>query len=228
MPRRVFPEPADITIAEAYAAPLDRPTDRPWVGLCMVSSVDGSTVVDGRSTGLSSDNDMAVLHGLRRLADVIIVGAGTVRGEGYGPPRTEGQRVGVVTRSGSVDLTLPLFTSGAGFIITTEQAELDADTDVEVIRAGRDDVDLQRAIDLLGTVHPSPRFVQVEGGALLNGSMLEADAFDEINLTTSPLCVGGSGPRLTAGAADHAHRFDVAQIVIDDESFVFTRWRRRR
>jgi riboflavin biosynthesis pyrimidine reductase len=235
MPRRDVPDIAETTIADSYASPLGAPTDRPWVGLCMVSSIDGSTVVDGRSTGLSSDNDIAVLHGLRSIADVIIVGAGTVRGEGYGPPHTQGQRVGVVTASGSIDLDIPLFTSGAGFIITTANAQLGTSPgtvnsveDVEIIRSGVDRVDLAAAIARLDEVHARPRFVQVEGGAHLNGAMLDADVFDEINLTTSPLCVGGSGPRLTTGATDLEQRFELAQMVIDDESFVFSRWLRRR
>jgi riboflavin biosynthesis pyrimidine reductase len=226
MTRRVFPNSADTTIAQAYDAPLEAPSDRSWVGLCMVSSIDGSTVVDGQSTELSSANDLAVLLGLRRLADVIIVGAGTVRGEGYGPPDTPGQRVGVVTASGQVDTSLPLFTSGAGFLITTDDADVAAD--VDSIQAGTGRVDLQAAVARLGEIHPAPHFVQVEGGALLNGAVLDADLFDEINLTTSPLCVGGAGPRLTTGATDLAQRFELAQMVIDDQSFVFSRWKRKR
>ena len=109
MTRRVFPDAADTTIAEAYGAPLDTRPHGPWVGLCMVASIDGSTVVDGRSSELSSANDTALLQQLRSIADVIVVGAGTVRGEGYGPPKKADQRVGVVTASGSVDTTLPLF-----------------------------------------------------------------------------------------------------------------------
>jgi riboflavin biosynthesis pyrimidine reductase len=80
----------------------------------MVASLDGSTVVDGRSGALSSAADSEVLHTLRDLADMILVGAGTVRAEGYGPPKRTGQRVGVVTRTGRVDVTTPLFTSAPG------------------------------------------------------------------------------------------------------------------
>ena len=225
MPRRVFPDSADTTIAEAYAAPLETPTDRSWIGLCMVNSIDGSTVVDGRSSELSSENDLAVLLGLRAIADVIIVGAGTVRGEGYGPPDTPGQRVGVVTASGAVDTSLPLFSSGAGFLITTDDADVG---DVDMIRSGTDSVDLRTAVGRLTEIHPHPRFVQVEGGAMLNGAMLDGDLFDEINLTTSPLCVGGAGPRLATGADDLVQRFELAQMVIDEQSFVFSRWKRRR
>ncbi len=220
-------------MAEAYHAPLDEHTDRPWVGLCMVASIDGSTVVDGRSNALSSANDLAVLLGLRSLADVLIVGAGTVRGEGYGPPKKSGQRVGVVTSGTSIDLTMELFTSGAGFLITSNEARVngapvDADLDVDVVRAGQNRIDLASAIAQLHLVHPSPRFVQVEGGAHLNGAMLDDDVFDELNITTSPWCVGGSGPRLAHGTNDVRQRFELVQMVIDDESFVFSRWRRQR
>lgn len=225
MIRRVFPDSAATTIADSYAQPLAQRSSAPWVGLCMVSSIDGSTVVGGKSSELSSTNDKAVLHGLRSIADVILVGAGTVRGEGYGPPQTPGQRVGVVTGSGNVDTTLPLFTGGAGFIITTDHAEV-ADG-VDIIRAGGEHVDLPAVISRLGEMHPSPAFVQAEGGASLNGALLDADLIDEINLTTSPLCVGGNGPRVTTGAADHTARYELAQMVIDDQTFVFSRWLRK-
>ncbi|NND74054.1 MAG: hypothetical protein HKN44_03520 [Ilumatobacter sp.] len=226
--RQLHPSVADVSIEQAYRAPLGVRDGATWVGLCMVASIDGSTIVDGASTRLSSDNDSAVLHRLRALADVIVVGAGTVRGEGYGPPKKRGQRVGVVTASGSVDTTTALFTGGAGFLITTEDAELDAGPTVDVIRAGTTDVDLAAAFAELGTVHPHPDFVQAEGGPNLNGALLDADLLDEINVTTSPLCVGGSGARLAVDARDIAQAFELAQLVVDDDSFVYSRWLRRR
>ena len=225
--RQVHPSAGNVAnIVDAYSAPLGERQGRSWVGLCMVASIDGSTVVDGLSTGLSSQNDMAMLHRLRELADVIIVGAGTVRGEGYGPPKTPGQRVAVVTGSGNVDTTMPLFSSGAGFLVTTTSAVVD-DASIDVIRSGDETVDLRGAIARFGEIHPSPDFVQAEGGAQLNASLLDADLIDEINLTTSPLCVGGSGPRLTSGANDHSRRYELAQMLIDEQSFVFSRWVRR-
>jgi riboflavin biosynthesis pyrimidine reductase len=226
--RRLLPEPADdLTVDAAYAGALGSHPDRPWVGLSMVSSIDGSTAVDGVSAGLSSTTDTAVLWRLRHLADVIVVGAGTVRDEGYGAPRKEGQRIGVVTRSGNVDLDGALFTSGAGFLITTEDATFDT-TGVDVIRAGVDSVDLGVAVRRLGEVVPACSMVQAEGGALLNGALLDADVIDEINVTTSPRAVGGDGPRLASGASEHHHRFDLHQLAIDEESFLYARWLRRR
>lgn len=216
----------DVTIEQAYAGPLGGNPDRPWVGLCMVASIDGSAVVSGASAGLSSANDSAVMLRLRSLADVIIVGAGTAKAEGYGPPRRGDLRIGLVTASGQVDATTPLFTSGAGFVITTRAADIPAG--IDVIRAGTDAVDLTDALSRLGEVGVAPRFVQAEGGPTLNGALFAADLIDEINVTTSPLTVGGAGPRLATNGADHAHRFELAQLLTDDESFVYSRWLRQR
>lgn len=228
--RRLLPEPADdVTVEIAYAAALGSHADRPWVGLCMVASIDGSTVVDGTSAGLSSPTDAAVLGQLRRVADVIIVGAGTVRDEGYEAPRKASQRIGVVTRSGAIDPSSDLFRSGAAFLITADDTELDADADgVEVVRAGRGAVDLGRAISKLNQVTDTHQVVQVEGGAALNGAFVDDDLFDELNVTTSPAMVGGDGPRLAAGAGQLVHRFELAQLALDDQSFLYARWLRRR
>jgi riboflavin biosynthesis pyrimidine reductase len=225
--QRLFPTPLiECTVDEAYAAPLGTRANRPWIGLCMVASIDGSTVTDGRSSGLSSATDSGVLLQLRSVADVIIVGASTVRGEGYGPPKKPGQRIGVVTGRGSIDTSTDLFTSGSGFVITTEEADL-VDRGVDVIRAGTTTVDLVDAVGQIPSICVRCDFIQAEGGSMLNGALADADLLDELNLTTSPGMIGGGGPRLTSTATDLAHRFDLIQLGIDEDSFVFSRWRRR-
>ena len=229
--RIVHPTPAEASVAEAYSAPLGGPHDgRPWVQLCMVSSLDGSTVVDGTSGALSSPNDTAVLAQLRSLAEVVLVGAGTAAGEGYGPPKTPGQRIGVVTRSGSVDLDTDLYRSGAGFVVTTTQTDIDTDGfegDLDVIRAGDDDVDLVEAVTQVGHRFGA-RVIQAEGGPRLNAALAEADLIDELALTTSPGIVAGDGPRLTRGGSPTERAYELVQLAIDDDQFVFQRWRRRR
>lgn len=216
--------PGEISVDDAYAAPLGTNADRPWVGLCMVHSLDGSTVVDGTSAELSNATDSAVLRRLREIADVIVVGASTVRREGYHPPRRTDQRIGVVTATGDVDTTAPLFTSGAGFLVTTTATPVP--DGVDTLRTHGARVDLREALTRLHEVCHEPRFVQAEGGAVLNGALLDGDLLDEINVTTSPLTVGGEGPRLASGAGDHAHRYELAQLTVDDESFTYARWRR--
>jgi riboflavin biosynthesis pyrimidine reductase len=213
----------EITATEAYGQPRPSPDDtrgrRPWIAMCMVASIDGSTVVSGDSQALSSAADRSVLGALRHAADVIVVGAGTVREEGYKKPKKEGQRIGVVTHSGDLDLTSELFTSGAGLLITPTTAPY---FDVENIRAGTPDVDLFDALSRF-----SGDFIQLEGGATLNGAMVSADLVDEINLTMSPLVTGGDAPRLISGAPDLASRFHL-QHVLEDDGFVFLRYLRRR
>jgi len=227
--RRLLPEPADdITVDEAYGTPLGARSSAPWVGMCMVASIDGSIAVGGTSVGLSSPTDIAVLARLRRLADVIVVGAGTIRDEGYGAPQKRGQRIGIVTRSGGLDYDSDVFSSGSGFLITNHTGAPDAPAGVDILRTGNDEIDLRTAVARLSDFCDRTDYVQVEGGASLNGAMFDADLIDEINVTTSPATFGGPGPRLATGAPPHAHRFGVAQLMIDDEGFVYTRWLRRR
>lgn len=225
--RRLLPEPsAPITPDELAADERARVGDRPWVGVCMVSSLDGSSVLAQRSGEISSPADTAVLAALRRTADVIIAGAGTVRIEGYGPPKKPGQRLGVVTSTGGVDPDSALFASGAGFLIMPEDGP-PAPGGVDTVRAGRGRVDVAAALRRLGDVVDPPTFVHAEGGPRLNAALLEADCVDELNLTMSPLVVGGDGARIVHGAAEQARRFALTQLVADD-SFLFGRWRRVR
>lgn len=181
----------------------------------MVASLDGTTVVDRRSAGLSSETDRKVLSTLRSLADVIVVGAGTVREEGYGPPAKPGQRVGVVSTTGHVDTSTALFTSGAGFLILPTDAQ---PVSVPSVRAGRHSVDLGAAMAML-----EGDFVQAEGGAVLNGALLDAGLIDELNLTIAPLLAGGDGPRLTTRAAANLRRMELAHV-LEDDGFLFTRY----
>ena len=218
--RRLFDDPTDhVTVREAYGVERPRPAGRPWLGVCMVSSIDGSTVVDSNSRSLSSPTDQEVLLTLRDLADVLIVGAATVRIEGYGPPRKRGQRVGVVSRRGDVDASTPLFTSGAGFLILPEDAP---PTTVESVRAGIGEVDFAGALAQLDA-----NFVQAEGGALLNGSLSAADVIDELNLTISPQLAGGDGPRVTSGSVQVSRKMRLAHV-LEEDGFLFTRYVRAR
>jgi riboflavin biosynthesis pyrimidine reductase len=218
--RRLFDDPTDhITVHEAYDVPRPRPPSRPWLGVCMVASIDGSTVIEGNSRGLSSKTDQEVLLTLRDIADVLIVGAATVRIEGYRPPRKAGQRVGVVSRRGDVDLSTPLFTSGAGFLILPLDAPA---TTVDSIRAGTGEVDLAAALAQLDA-----DFVQAEGGARLNGALSAADVIDELNLTISPQLSGGDGPRVTSGSPQISRQMRLAHV-LEEDGYLFTRYLRAR
>jgi riboflavin biosynthesis pyrimidine reductase len=218
--RRLFPHSADhVTLREAYDVARPRPADRPWVALCMVSSLDGSTVIDHNSRALSNPADQELLITLRSLVDMVVVGANTVRKEGYGPPRQENLRIAVLSRTADFDFSLPLWTSGRAVLLLPEDAP---SVPVPSVRAGRGGVDLAAAMGQLDA-----DVVQAEGGAHLNGMLAAADLVDELNLTLSPLLAGGGGPRLLADAPDLAHRMQLAHV-LEDDGFLFTRYLRAR
>jgi riboflavin biosynthesis pyrimidine reductase len=50
----------------------------------MVTSVDGIVAIEGRVGGLTAEADQQLLLGLRERAIAVVVGAATVRAEGYG------------------------------------------------------------------------------------------------------------------------------------------------
>ena len=84
----------DVDLVDCFHADQrPAPAGRPWVLVNMVNSVDGAVAVDGRAGGLSGPADMRLYQVLRGLADVVLVGAGTVRAEGYRTPRTPDNRV---------------------------------------------------------------------------------------------------------------------------------------
>ena len=99
---------------------------------------------------------------------------------------------------------------------------------VEVVRAGHGRVDLPLALRRLEEVMDPPIFVQAEGGPHLNGSLLDADCIDELDLTVSPVLVGGGGPRLTLDARSTMAHFDLVHVGVDDDAYLYTRWTRRR
>src|SRR4051812_22535490 len=219
--RRLLPDVADdVEPAEAYADPgRHRVGGRPWLLVNMITSLDGAVALGERSGGLGGPADQRVFFHLRDLADVIVVGAGTARAEQYGPPRRSGQRIGVVTRRANLDWSMPLFTSGAGFVVTTEDAP---DVPVDAIRAGHGEVDLAAALRQIdGDV------ALCEGGPTLNGDLLAADVIDEWCLTVAPLLAGGSAGRAAVSAQEHPTGFRVAHLLTEG-GFLFVRALRER
>ncbi|HUG00192.1 MAG TPA: dihydrofolate reductase family protein [Ilumatobacter sp.] len=208
-----------------YGVPRPTRHDRPWTALNMITSIDGSVAVDGTSGGLGNATDRRVLGALRSAASMILVGAGTAAGEGYGPPRKAGQRIAVVTNSGRLDANSQLFASGAGFAVT--HADALVPEGIEVLRAGRDAVDLELALHQLTAMVPVNGWIVVEGGPSLNGALLASDLIDEFNLTTAPFMVGGDGKRATSGAPEMTRSFELAHQLIDSDRYLFSRWVRR-
>jgi riboflavin biosynthesis pyrimidine reductase len=186
----------------------------------MVASADGATAVDGRSGPLGGAGDRAVFATLRGLADVVLVGAGTARDESYGPPRREGLRIAIVTRSLRLDWDSDLMRSGRAIVVTTETAG-EVPAGVTAVRAGRDDVDLTLAVQRLGEIGAG--VVMAEGGPSLNGTLVAAGLVDELCLTVSPHLVAGRSERVAHGAAAVLSRLDLAHV-LEEDGWLFLRY----
>jgi riboflavin biosynthesis pyrimidine reductase len=218
--RRIFPDAADAVdpAAEYTDARRRRRDGRPWILVNMITSFDGAVAIDERSGGLGGPADRRVFAILRGLADLVLVGAGTARAERYGPPARAGQRIAVVTRSADLDWSSPLFASGAGLVITTEDAPA---VPVDSVRAGHGSVDLIAALGQL-----SADVVLCEGGPSLNGDLVTDGAVDEWCMTLSPVLVGGSAGRAARSRVAHPLGFEVVHV-LEEDGFLFVRAVRR-
>ncbi|MCB0978287.1 MAG: dihydrofolate reductase family protein [Acidimicrobiales bacterium] len=245
--RQLLPRPMDHVDPVTAHAAADRPppAGRPWVMVNMVASADGATAVDGLSGSLGGDADRAVFSAIRAVADVVVAAAGTVRAEGYGPPRTSeenqrarvarGQeplpRLAVVSRSLDLDPRSAMFTGGSQrpLVFTCETADpgrLDRLSSVaEVVVCSGTSV---APGEILAHLHGSgAQVVLVEGGPSLNGAFLGADLVDELDLTTSPALVGGGSARLVSGAPERVLPLSLAHLW-EHEGVLLARYVRAR
>ncbi|MCU1545815.1 MAG: pyrimidine reductase family protein [Homoserinimonas sp.] len=215
----------------------------PWLRANFVSSLDGAGTHAGVSAGLGTAADKRVFALLRRLADVIIVGAGTVRAEGYRGMRLDGASVNwrkahglpsepvfaVVSSNLNFDPAVfdgypvrPLVLTGAA----APGERLAALSGVaDIIVCGEDRVDIQalrQALVLRGLTQ-----LHSEGGPSLFGALIADGAVDELCLTLSPLLEGGDAPRITRGAAEMQRAMELRHVLASDDGTLLLRYTAR-
>jgi riboflavin biosynthesis pyrimidine reductase len=233
----------DVDLDQAYAVPDQT---GPHVRVNFVSSLDGAVTLEGVSAPLSSPHDRVVFHLLRGLADVILVGAATVRGEGYGPAKVGDERrdareraglapvptIAVVTSRLELDLTSRFFTEAVArpVLFTTELApepvRAAAAERADVVVAGESAVDLGLAVAELAD--RGLRRVLCEGGPRLFTDLLAADLVDELCLTLAPVLAGASHHRLTAETVPMPPRsYRIGRLLEADDGYLFCRYLRR-
>ena len=215
-----------LTVRQIFASSDLRDTDLaalydypsgPWLRANMVSSADGAAHLGGATSGLSSEADRHLFALLRTLADVIVVGAATVRAERYAPVRqhelwpdlrpgrTPTPPIAVVTARLDLDPSSRLIAtappSARTIVITTAQAPADRraalDGLAEVIVAGQETVDLKAAVAALA--ERGHRRMLTEGGPHLLAQIAAAGLLDELCLTIGPLLAGPGADRIVAG-----------------------------
>ncbi|MGP3922822.1 pyrimidine reductase family protein [Streptomyces sp. 8N616] len=234
-------------LAEAYAYPEEPgASGRAWLRGNMVSSLDGAAHHGGRSQPLSSDADMRIFGVLRGLADVVVVGAETVRHEGYRPARARkafaerrkalGQApapaIAVVTASLDLDFAGPLFSEPVvptivltGAAHHTHRADAARAAGADVIIAGDGEgIDPDGAVQALAD-RGHTRLL-TEGGPRLLGQFAASGDLDELCLTLAPLVTVGAAPRIMDGhAIADPGRFTLTSV-LEEAGFLFTRYRR--
>ncbi len=248
--RRLLPDPASSALDELYAGlTLDDPAPGRGVhvALCMVASADGAVAVDGLSGGLGGAADLRAISQLRGANDVSLVGAGTVRDEGYVPltgsaerqadRRARGlrhaPRLAIVTASGRLAPDLAVFSDPAEppIVLAAEGADREAlaaiedRAEVHVVAGASGDLDAAAITTALADLG-LPR-VLCEGGPRLNQVMLAGGRIDEVFLTLAPTLVGGPAARIIAGDAEVATQLTLVSAY-EHEGDLLLRYRCRQ
>jgi riboflavin biosynthesis pyrimidine reductase len=198
-----------------YAA-VDRSTQdgRCWVTGHMVAGLDGTAAISGRVGALSTPPDQALFRDMRTLADVVLVGARTVRQEGYGSIRLESGRqslrlaqgrpssppLAVVSRSLELDWSSRAFTDpppgSPTMVATCRSAPPDrvarAREVAEVLVAGESAV--EPGLLLAQLAERGLHHVLCEGGPTWLGELVTAGRLDELCLTIAPVMGGDPLP----------------------------------
>ena len=242
--RQLFPVPGDVHPVDAYARPEPAEPGRSRVRLNMIASVDGATSVDGRSGALGGPADKAMFATLRSLADAILVGAGTMRAEGYGPVRlsdaARGRRqarglspvppIAVISRTCRLEWEAPFFTEAEQRpLVVTVGSAAAADRRraaevADVIISGETDVDLARALSAL--VERGCTEIVSEGGPGIAAQLATVGLLDEVCLTVSPMLAAGQGGRILDGPALSPLLPLELVHVLEADGYLFLRYRR--
>ncbi|MCW2832024.1 MAG: pyrimidine reductase family protein [Aeromicrobium sp.] len=214
-------QPDDAELERLYAYPA---VDRPWIRSNFVATLDGAAHdQDGRSGSLGGDIDTRVFTLLRALADVVLVGAGTARAEGYGPSSLP---IAIVSKS--LDIPETLLVPGHVVITTADApaAEIERlSATVDVIAHGNGAVDWPAVLDDLA--ERGWRHVLCEGGPSLHGELVGLDLVDEVCLTVAPVLASGPAPRIAHGAAAVDRAMTLSHC-LDVDGVLLTRWVRDR
>lgn len=212
----------------------------------MVAGLDGTASVDGRVGSLSTTPDQALFRRMRQIADIVLVGAETVRREGYGTVRLDEEAqalrrrqgrsptppLAVVSRSLAFDWTAKVFADapeGARtHVITCAAADPErraaAEEVAEVIVAGDDRVEPAAAMQALAEL--GHRVVLCEGGPNWLGELVAADRLDELCLSIAPLMGGDPLPVSVTPPGAGLAEFELRGVMGEDDT-LFLRYERR-
>lgn len=204
------------------------------VRAAMIMTLFGAFGRAGTSGPLGNDTDSELLQSLRAWADVILVSAGTVRAEDYGPSDTP---LAILTRSFDVDPGLGIFRGTPPLVLAPEPSLIDdsvahARTQLESAGATIVGVGSGSAPEVVATLHARGyQRIACEGGPSVYADMIAHDQLDIVHLTLEPSAAHSDGPwglhGLTEGP-DFIARFALEHMRATEDSTLFLRYRNVR
>jgi riboflavin biosynthesis pyrimidine reductase len=179
-----------LTAADVAAAiPGPAPDGRPFVAVNMIATADGRATIAGRTGPIANRADYELFHALRERVDAVMVGAETVRVEGYGAMAPRGV---LVTRSAQVPAEVGLLAAAGNRVVVltpSPDATLPpAEAEVSYLRGP-----LEEGVLGLASEH-GVRSILCEGGPALLGDLVRAGLVDELHLVLAPKLAGGPDP----------------------------------
>lgn len=202
------------------------PETAPWLRANMIASLDGGIQYQGSTSALGYAGDWALMQRLRTLADVVIMGATTVRE--YGEYPAEASKLAIVSRSLRLDFDGPLF-AGAPVppvVITCGAAPAgrlrEAEKHAEVMVCGAESTDMGAALQRLAD--QGYRRQLCEGGPVVLAQIAAAGWLHELCLTLSPVITAGDAARVLDGPVIDLQRMELCHA-IQDESYLYLRYR---
>jgi len=238
---------ADLSDDELIALSTDGVPEGPWLRVNFVTTLDGSASASGRTASLGGADDLRVFDLLRRVADVVLVAAGTVRDEGYGPMVLHDADVAwrrehglpdhpvfaIVTRSASLDPDSRVFTEApVRPVVLTSASAADSERGralaavADVVPCGETSVDPEAVVAAL--VARGLERIHCEGGPSFFGTLIRSDLVDELTLTIDPSLEGGDGPRIATASSPELRRMRPAHVLLGAGGVLLTRWVRAR
>lgn len=209
----------DAWLTERYALPGDA-----WLRLNLITALGGQiTGPSGRSDDLADGIDRPLLKVLRASADVVLVGAASVRAEGYTIPRRA--PLAVATTTG--DLAGHRFPAdlepGRLLVVCPETARARVEEELgdrATVLPVTDWGDPRGVIDALRNAGYG-RIVCEGGGHLVSG-LVAAGVVDEFDHSIAPVLVSPGAP-LSTGDLPLTHA-RLAGLVVDETDRLYARW----
>lgn len=244
--RALLPQPIDH-VDDEYLLSRYASTRRPFVRFNFVSSVDGSAQLGGLSAALGSDGDQRIFKLLRRPAQVVLVGSGTVHAEGYaGPLVSDADQawrtarglgahpvLAIVSYHLSIAPDAEVLTSSPGPVLlytceqVTGQQRDSYPEHVQLVQVadngqGPDPAQIVADLDSRGL-----QAIHAEGGPHIFGQFVAAGQVDSLCVSYSPVLAAGAGSRIARSQSEQQRSLTL-HTLLEEDSMLFAEYRADR